>query len=86
MPRAPQFEQLKLSLEVIGLGSGAALVLGLFPISLLVVFGFWVGCSRWAIGHRPVAWRRTFVAAALVVLAQTVLLYPAIDAYTSITN
>ncbi len=85
-PRAPQFEQLKLSLEAIDLGPGAALVVWLFPISVLILFGFWVGCSRWALGHRPTAWRRTFVAAALVVLAEAILLYPSIDAFTSITN
>ncbi len=85
-PRAPQFEQLKLSLEAIDLGPGSALVLGLFPVTLLVLFGFWLGCSRWALAHRLVAWRRIFVAAALVVLAEVILLYPSIDAFTSITN
>lgn len=62
------------------------MALELLPVSLLVMFGFWVGCSRWAFGHRLVAWRRTFVLASLAVLTQTILLYPAIDAFTLITN
>ena len=85
-PRAPELDQLSRSLEAIKMDSGALLTLGLFPISLLVLFGFWVGCSRWALAHRPVAWRRTFVLAALVVAAQVILLYPTIDAFTWITN
>ncbi len=84
--RAPELERLTLSLEGIKVGSAPLMVLDLFPVSLVVVFGFWVGCSRWAFGHRPVAWRRTFVAAAVVVLAQTILLYPAVDTFTTITN
>lgn len=84
--RAPEFERFKLALEGIRPGTGSFVVLELFPVSLLVLFGFWVGCSRWAFGHRPVAWRRTVVLAALVALAQTILLYPAVDAFTSITN
>lgn len=85
-PRAPELEQLKLSLEAVKMGSGALLTLELFPVSLLVLFGFWVGCSRWALARRPTAWRRTFVLASLVVLAQAILLYPAVDAFTWITN
>lgn len=85
-PRAPELDQLVLSLEGIKTGTVTFVALELFPVSLLVLFGFWVGCSRWALAHRPVAWRRTFVLASLVVLAQAILLHPAVDAFTSITN
>lgn len=85
-PRAPELDQLVRSLEGIKTGTGTFVALELFPVALLVLFGFWVGCSRWAFGHRLVAWRRTFVLASLAVLAQTILLYPAIDAFTWITN
>lgn len=84
--RAPEFESFKMALEAIRPGTGSFVMLELFPVSLLVLFGLWVGCSRWALAHRPRAWRRTFVTAGVVMAAQAVLLYPAIDAYSRITN
>lgn len=86
VPRAPELDQLVRSLEGIETGAGTFVALELFPVALLVLFGFWVACSQWALAHRPVVWRRTFVLASLVVLAQAILLYPAVDAFTSITN
>jgi hypothetical protein len=84
--RGPGFEQLRLSLEGIETGDGWYLFLIMFPVSLLALYGLWVGCSRWALGHRTLAWRRTALVAAAIVVAQTILLYPEIHAYTSITD
>lgn len=86
LPRAPQLDQLSRSLEAIRASAGLDVFLTLFPVSLLVVYGAWVGCSRWALRHRPAAWRCTFLVATAVVIAQAILLTPAIGAYGSITN
>lgn len=85
--RPPEFEQLRLSLEGIKAGSNWYLLfLMMFPISLLVLYGFWLGCSRWAMGNRPVARRLTFWVTSPVVVIQVILLYPALDSYNWITN
>lgn len=86
LPRAPELDQLKRSLEAIHASAGSYVFLTLFPVSLIVLYGFWIGCSRWALGHRPMAWRGTFLAATAVILSQAILLTPAIGAYNSITN
>jgi len=76
---------MRLKLEGIAAHGDGGIVLG-YPISTLILFRFWTGFSQWALAHRPVAWRRTFALAALVVLAQAILLYPEVDAYNWITN
>ncbi len=86
LPRAPELDQLKWSLEAIHASTWSYVFLTMFPVSLIVLYGAWVGCSRWALGHRPVAWRRTFLAATALVVAQAVLLTHSIGAFTSITD
>ncbi|MEZ5411887.1 MAG: hypothetical protein R2761_27885 [Acidimicrobiales bacterium] len=85
--RPPEFEQLRLSLEGIKEGSSVYLLfLMMFPLSLLALYGFWLGCAKWALGHRRVAWRSTFWVASAVVVVQAILLFPKIDSYNWITN
>ena len=79
--RAPEFERLMVSLEAIDIGAGSYVYLGMFPISLVVLFGFWVGCSRWALRSRPATWRITFIVAFAIAVSQAVLLFPEISAY-----
>lgn len=85
-PQAPEFAQLKTSLDGILDGGFWAEILWGGLTSLIVWFALWTGCSWLALRDRPVAWRAAILSASVIVVAQSVILGGDILAYIAITD
>lgn len=89
--RPTEFDQLRLTLDSMvahpGWTGGVGLLYFLmFPVSLVVAYGCWLGISRLALRDRPVARRNVMVAGAAVVVLQLVFLTHPMIVFNDLTG